>query len=307
MTEGILPLWKEKGMTSHDAVFKVRKIVHIKKVGHSGTLDPDVDGVLPICIGNATKTVEYLMNSGKTYEGVMCLGYTTTTEDKSGEKVEQIPIPKEFPVQRIDEAMKLFEGEIEQTPPMYSAVKVNGKRLYEYAREGKVIDRPSRKVRIDSFKRTSEPVWDPEEETLSFRFEAECGKGTYIRTLAVDTGKALGYPAHMSDLTRTKSGTFNSKECITLTELKEAVEKDQLETVLYPIERALSNFPSIILSKEQWEQVKHGAVLSKTAFLDLKEEPVVFFFKEKAVAIYGTHPSKPTLIKPVKVFRTSIE
>ena len=148
MYEGILPLWKEKGMTSHDCIFKLRKILHMKRIGHTGTLDPSVEGVLPICLGQATKVAEYIMNQGKTYVATVSIGTSTTTEDADGEVVEQNLSTKHFSKEQIISALQRLTGEITQTPPMYSAVKVNGKRLYEYAREGKVIERPSRKVTI---------------------------------------------------------------------------------------------------------------------------------------------------------------
>ncbi len=130
--DGILPLWKERGMTSHDCVFKLRKILHTKKIGHGGTLDPDVEGVLPICVGKGTKVIEYMVDSGKTYEGEITLGFATTTEDVSGEIVEKKPVTTPLSTEQIDQAMAEMTGEITQIPPMFSAVKVNGKRLYEY-------------------------------------------------------------------------------------------------------------------------------------------------------------------------------
>ena len=211
--DGILPLWKERGMTSHDCVFKLRKILRTKKVGHGGTLDPDVDGILPICVGKGTKVIEFLTDSGKIYEGEIALGYSTTTEDASGEVVDSQPLSRPFTLAEIDEAMAQLTGTITQVPPMYSAVKVNGKRLYEYARNNETVERPQRIAEIATFKRTSAPVWDAEKGTQKWRFYVECGKGTYVRTLSVDTGKLLGVPAHMSDLTRTASAGFSKERC----------------------------------------------------------------------------------------------
>lgn len=214
--DGILPLWKERGMTSHDCVFKLRKILHTKKIGHGGTLDPDVEGVLPICVGKGTKVIEYMVDSGKTYEGEITLGFATTTEDVSGEIVEKKPVTTPLSTEQIDQAMAEMTGEITQIPPMFSAVKVNGKRLYEYARNGEEVERPQRKAMIYSFERTSEPIFNESAQTQSWRFKVVCGKGTYVRTLSVDTGKKLGYPAHMSDLTRTASGGLQAAQCLTL-------------------------------------------------------------------------------------------
>ncbi len=189
--DGILPLWKERGMTSHDCVFKLRKILHTKKIGHGGTLDPDVEGVLPICVGKGTKVIEYMVDSGKTYEGEITLGFATTTEDVSGEIVEKKPVTTPLSTEQIDQAMAEMTGEITQIPPMFSAVKVNGKRLYEYARNGEEVERPQRKATIYSFERTSEPIFNESAQTQSWRFKVVCGKGTYVRTLSVDTGKKI--------------------------------------------------------------------------------------------------------------------
>ena len=146
MLEGIIPVWKEAGMTSHDAVYKIRKILKIKKVGHSGTLDPDVSGVLPVCVGSATKIVDHLVESKKEYMGEVTLGYSTTTEDASGDIVETKRVSNPPTTKEIDQALEQLTGEITQIPPMFSAIRIDGKRLYEYAREGLVIDRPGRSL-----------------------------------------------------------------------------------------------------------------------------------------------------------------
>lgn len=304
--EGIIPLWKEKGMTSHDCVYKLRKILKTKKVGHSGTLDPDVEGVLPIAIGKATKVLEYMVNTGKTYEGEVTLGYSTTTEDRSGEIVDRKAVDLQLSQGAIDKAITSLTGEITQTPPMYSAVKVNGKRLYEYARAGEVIERPSRQVTIHSYERTSDVIIDEEQETLSFRFKVSCSKGTYIRTLAVDTGALLGYPAHMSDLTRTESGGYRSAQAVTLRQVQEAVDENHLSAILNPLESALTSFPSYELSEEEWSKVKNGTVFMKSELPVFSEFPIVFYKDSKAVAIYSEHPTKLDRIKPIKVLRTEV-
>ncbi|WP_028273579.1 tRNA pseudouridine(55) synthase TruB [Atopococcus tabaci] len=303
--EGILPLWKERGMTSHDCVMKARKILKTKKIGHTGTLDPDVDGVLPLCIGKATKVIEYLMESGKEYMGEITLGISTTTEDKSGEIVEQKPVPQ-LDEAAIDEAMNQMTGDIVQIPPMYSAVKVNGRRLYDYARQGETVERPKRQAHIESFERTSEPTYDFETQTLSWRFRVLCGKGTYVRTLAVDTGKLLGYPAHMSDLTRTGSGGFKAEECVTLEQVAKHAEAQTVEEILLSIERALTAFPRFELSEDLWLRVKDGALLHQTELDYSGPYPVVFYKEKTAVGIYQEHPSKEGVIKPMKMLRNSL-
>ena len=155
MITGIINLKKEAGMTSHDAVFKLRKILQEKKLGHGGTLDPDVVGVLPIAVGKATRVIEYMTEAGKVYEGEVTLGYSTSTEDASGEIIDRKPVDENLSEERIDQAMQAFIGDIIQIPPMYSAVKVNGKKLYEYARAGQEVERPQRQVTIRNFERTS--------------------------------------------------------------------------------------------------------------------------------------------------------
>lgn len=305
--DGILPLWKERGMTSHDCVFKLRKILQMKKIGHGGTLDPDVDGVLPICLGKGTKVIEYLTDAGKIYEGEITLGFSTTTEDVSGEIVETTNINQPFTHEEIDATMQSFVGEITQIPPMYSAVKVNGKRLYEYARKGETVERPQRKVKIEGFTRTSEPQWDEKKGLQSWRFKVVCGKGTYVRTLAVDTGRKLGVAAHMSDLTRIASGGFTQEQAVTLAEVAAAVEQGTVETLVMPIEQAVTAFFRVDLTEELWQKVKNGVPLPK----DILQVPadyhdnIAVFYHELLVGIYQEHPDKKDLLKPSKMLRTT--
>ncbi len=190
--EGILPLYKPAGMTSHDCVFRLRKILKTKKVGHTGTLDPDVTGVLPICIGKATKVAEYITDAGKTYEGEVTIGFSTTTEDASGEIVETKKVNRTIQREEILQILQSLTGEIKQTPPMFSAVKVSGTRLYEYARKGIEVERPTRVVTIYSIDLLDDRDVFKGDETISFRFRVSCSKGTYIRTLAVTIGQILG-------------------------------------------------------------------------------------------------------------------
>lgn len=306
--EGLLPLWKERGMTSHDCVFKLRKILHTKKIGHGGTLDPDVDGVLPICIGKATKVIEYLTDSGKTYKGEITLGYSTTTEDKSGEIVEQRAVTEALTEDQIDEAMAAFVGEITQIPPMYSAVKVNGRRLYEYARNNETVERPVRKAQIYRFERTSEIHWSKEAGTVSWRFEVECGKGTYVRTLAVDTGSKLGYPAHMSDLTRTASAGMNESQAITLAEVASYMENGTIEEYLLPIETGVAKFKQVDIDETVWQKVKNGMRLDYQVFglSEMPSEAIALFYQGKVVSIYQPNPKEKNKLKPSKVLRNEV-
>ena len=299
--DGILPLWKEKGMTSFDCVFKVRRLLQTKKVGHSGTLDPEVDGVLPICVGKATKVVEYLLESNKVYQGEICLGIATETEDAHGEIVKQEEIISSFTIEEIDAMMETFKGEIIQIPPMYSAVKVNGKRLYEYASKGETVERPERKVKIYEFKRTSTPIYDEDSKIQKWTFEVSCSKGTYVRTLAVDLGEKLGVPAHMSQLTRIKSGPFVSEQCVTLSQLEAFVEQNQAQSVLRPLEEVFETYPRVDVPEEFITKVKNGAILT-TAELPQVIEPSTFYIEGELIALYGLHPEKKGLLKPIKMF-----
>jgi tRNA pseudouridine55 synthase len=299
--DGILLLNKPKGMTSHDCVFKVRKLVKMKKVGHTGTLDPDVSGVLPICLGRATKVVEYITASNKTYEGEVTVGFSTTTEDASGEKIDEKKVERKLSIDEVEEVLHSLTGELVQTPPMYSAVKVNGRRLYEYARKGIEVERPSRRIFIHELKLLSEI--NQQNGTVSFRFRVTCSKGTYVRTLAVQIGDKLGYPSHMSDLIRTSSGKFTLKQCVTLQELEERVQNGTIDEQLLSIEDALTHLPKIIINDKVAEKVKNGAVLPvpKEASLLQVGEPIVIQHNGEILAIYQRHPEKLELIKPIKV------
>lgn len=305
MYEGILPLWKEKGMTSHDCVFRLRKILGMKRIGHTGTLDPDVEGVLPICLGRATKAAEYVTDSGKTYEAVISIGRSTETEDASGATVEEDLSLKRFEASEIVDVLRSLTGEIIQIPPMYSAVKVNGKRLYEYARQGIPVERPSRTVRIKEIELLSdEQVFEGEE--VEFRIRIHCGKGTYIRTLSVQIGEKLGYPAHMASLVRTASGPFNAEDCLTLEEVKQKKEGGELEDALLPIESALSEFPLVPADSVLLPKILNGQVLPAHPLLTAQVR-IVFMDGSRAVAVYRRHPEKEGLMKPEKMFGSAAD
>lgn len=226
--DGIIPLYKERGMTSFACVSRLRQILKTKKIGHSGTLDPGVAGVLPICVGNATKVVDYLMQSGKQYQGELLIGFATTTQDLDGDKIEEKEVTNEIPTSEILSAMNSLTGTIIQIPPMYSAVKVNGKKLYEYARAGETVERPKRQVTISKFELLSSK-YDEENKQQRIRFNVECSKGTYIRTLVVDLARKLGYPGVMSLLTRLKSGGFTLDQTLSLDDVRDAVATQTLQ------------------------------------------------------------------------------
>ncbi|WAE40895.1 tRNA pseudouridine(55) synthase TruB [Staphylococcus pasteuri] len=304
MYNGILPVFKERGLTSHDVVFKLRKILNTKKIGHTGTLDPEVSGVLPICVGPATRVSDYVMEMGKAYEATVTIGRSTTTEDQTGETVEHKSVTEtDLTEQQVDHVIKQFEGTIEQIPPMYSSVKVNGKRLYEYARNNETVERPIRQAIIKNIKRISPLRFDGEE--CHFDIAVSCGKGTYIRTLATDIGAKLGYPAHMSLLTRIESGGFNLEQSLSLEDIKNLHEHDSLQDKLFPIEYGLKGLPQQMVTDDQIKQrILNGQKFYKKQFENINDDQFVFVdnASQKVLAIYIIHPNKPEELKPKKVF-----
>lgn len=251
--DGVLLLNKPRGMTSHDCVMKLRRLLGTKKIGHTGTLDPDVDGVLPICVGAATKLVQFLTAESKEYIGEVTIGYSTTTEDASGEILERLPVSETFSSEQIDAILTEMLGTSIQIPPMYSAVKVNGKKLYEYARAGLDVERPQREVTIFELERTSDI--QHVDGLVKFRFRVHGSKGIFIRTVAVTIGEKLGYPAHMSDLTRVASGNFKLADCVTFAD----IEKGDFD--LLSIDVALADFPTVKVDDWIEKLVRNGVKL----------------------------------------------
>lgn len=257
----IVNILKPTGMTSHDVVGKVRKILNIKKVGHTGTLDPDASGVLPICIGKATKVSELILNKDKSYICELTLGITTDTYDSSGEIIERYD---EFSISK-EELEKAFEtqrGEIKQLPPMYSALKVNGKRMCDLVRAG----------RADEIKLKYRDVNIKELNILSFKddkvmFYVKCSKGTYVRSICYDIGQTLGCGGHMSFLLRTSSGKFNIDNAITLEELELLRDENKLEEHLYDIDYVLSNLNYIEINPKAIKSYVNGAIVYKKGFV----------------------------------------
>ncbi len=233
---GILNIYKEKGFTSHDVVAKLRGICGQRKIGHTGTLDPDAVGVLPVCLGNATRLCDMLTDKTKEYEAVMLLGKVTDTQDTSGTVLEEKPV--NVTEEQAREAIFSFIGHYEQIPPMYSAVKVNGKRLYELARAGKEIERKSRPVEILELE-----ILDMQLPFVTMR--VSCSKGTYIRTLCHDIGQKLGCGACMASLKRTRSGQFSIEDAITLSEAERRMKEGTLEEMLVSVESVFSDLPVI--------------------------------------------------------------
>ena len=237
---GVLNVYKEQGFTSHDVVAKLRGILKTKKIGHTGTLDPDAVGVLPVCIGKATKLCDLITDWGKTYEAVMLLGTTTDTLDISGKIVAQ----SEVNVSEVDvlKACNEFIGEYEQIPPMYSALKHNGQKLYELARKGIEIERKPRTVHINTL-RVNDINLSDKQKTVTIT--VDCSKGTYIRTLCHDVGEKLGCGGCMEELLRTKVGRFSLEESHTLSEVQAAMEEGTIQDQIYPVEQVLADYPAV--------------------------------------------------------------
>lgn len=247
---GIININKPKGITSHDVVYRLRKILNIKKIGHTGTLDPDASGVLPMCVGRATKTADMLTAQDKQYIAEVTLGSATDTLDSSGTVTEtaEVSVSEED----ILNTAKEFLGDIEQIPPMYSAIKKDGQRLYELARQGIEVKREPRTVHIDSIE-----IKDFDLENNKFVMKVDCSKGTYIRSLCDDLGRRLGCFAHMSALERTRSGRFKIEEAYTLEQVEEMLDGGDAG-FLIPIDRVFEEYGKIVVSNRKAAQICHG-------------------------------------------------
>lgn len=300
MTDGIVNLNKPIGYTSHDCVMKLRRIFNTKKVGHTGTLDPAVHGVLPICIGEATKVVPYLTDTDKTYQAEITLGVSTTTEDQTGDVLETVPLLNIIDETEIERVLQRFLGESTQVTPLYSAVKVNGKKLYEYARQGIPVERPERQINVKQLKLTPNTL-KKEGDVVKFSFEATVSKGTYIRTLCVDLGKALGYPAHMSHLVRTRTAAFTLAEAVTLEELEQLKDQQVLHTILHPLQTGLLHLPVWEVDEEMKKRIGFGQKLPRPDGF-LVDTPYRMEHNGELLAIYQTHPDDETIIKSLRGF-----
>ena len=249
--DGILILDKPLGLSSNQALQQVRKLYRARKAGHCGSLDPLATGVLPICLGEATKFSSFLLGANKTYRACCRLGQTTTTGDAEGEVLETRPV-KVDEVQ-IRQTLERFVGEIEQIPPMYSALKHEGQRLYQLARKGKQVERKPRQVKIDEI--TLQAVTGD-----SFTFEVSCSKGTYVRTLAEDIGAALGCGAHLTALHRSAVAHFSEQDAVTMERLQQLGQQgmDRIEGLLLPVTATLAQFPELKLDDATRVDICHG-------------------------------------------------
>ena len=253
MMDGILVIRKEKGFTSHDVVAKLRGILHMKKIGHTGTLDPEAEGVLPIALGKATRLVELLTDREKSYEAVMRLGVTTDTQDMTGTVQKELPV--DVSEEKVREVLQSFLGAQQQIPPMYSALKVGGEKLCDLARKGKVVERQPRPVFFHE-------ICVSEIHLPFVRFSVTCSKGTYIRTLCHDAGEKLGCGGCMESLVRTRAGRFTLDMAHTLSEVEAAVKNGLIDSWIFSIEEVLGEYPALSCKSTADRLLKNGNPLS---------------------------------------------
>lgn len=296
--DGILNIYKEQGFTSHDVVAKLRGICKQKKIGHTGTLDPDAVGVLPVCLGKATKVCDLLTDKDKTYEAVLQLGVVTDTQDMSGEILSK----QEVSVSRdeIEKAVMSFVGAYDQVPPMYSALKVNGKKLYELAREGKVVERKARRITIHQIE-----ISEINMEQKTVTMTVSCSKGTYIRTLCHDIGEKLGCGGAMATLKRTKVSSFMIQDSLTLSEVEELVKAGTVEEHLVKVDSLFASLSAVTVSKKYQKYVDNGnkieiSFLTEPVRTSLNQEFRVYDEDQRFVGIFEAENRKT--LKPKKMF-----
>lgn len=299
MINGIINVYKEKGYTSHDVVAKMRGILKIKKIGHTGTLDPDAEGVLPVCIGKATKLVDMITDKDKTYEAVLKLGITTDTQDMTGKvlSTREVKVNK----QEIEAAIKSYIGEYEQLPPMYSAIKVNGKKLYELARQGKEIERKRRPVIIYDIR-----ILDFNEKDNEIRVSVDCGKGTYIRTLLYDIGETLGCGGTMKSLLRVAVGSFQLSQALKLDEIEKLNREGQLLPYVKQVDDMFGDLAKVKVAREFHKLIYNGNCFMQE---HLKEQQTsinsqrvrVYDEDDNFIGIYQYIPEENTY-HPIKMF-----
>ena len=298
---GIINIYKEQGYTSHDVVAKLRGILRMKKIGHTGTLDPDAVGVLPVCTGRATKLCGMITDWGKTYEAVMLLGTRTDTQDISGNILShtEVNVTK---IQIMD-VIGSFTGEYDQIPPMYSALKHNGKKLYELARQGIEIERKPRRVNIKSILINDINL---EDNDKTVTFTVECSKGTYIRTLCEDIGNRLGCGACMQSLKRTRVGSFSIDNSYTLSQIEQMVQAGKTDEILTPIDEMFSDSRKIIISQEYDKLLYNG---NKLPYNSIQGKNDVQHNEDEQVRVYdkndefiGVYRFKENEFVPVKMF-----
>ncbi len=291
MVNGIINIKKEKGYTSHDVVAKLRGIVGQRKIGHTGTLDPDATGVLPVCLGKATKLCDLLTDKDKTYETVLLLGVETDTQDTTGEILNQSEA--NVTEEEVKACVMSYVGEYDQVPPMYSALKVNGKKLYELAREGKTIERKSRKVKIHQIELL-------EMNLPEVRLRVNCSKGTYIRTLCHDIGQELKCFGCMKELVRTQVSRFNIEESLTLGEVQTLKDSGRLLECIKPLEEVFEDLVQVTLDPIMDFVALNGGTINVEQMIireqwKNQQELAVYSSKGEFIGIYNYCESNDTL------------
>ena len=302
MYNGVINVYKEKGYTSHDVVAKLRGILRQRKIGHTGTLDPDAEGVLPVCLGSGTKLCDMLTDRDKTYRAVLLLGKKTDTQDISGEVLEEKEVAASE--KEIVQAVMSFQGPYEQIPPMYSALKVNGKKLCDLAREGQTVERKARRITIYS-------IHIEKIEIPRVTMTVHCSKGTYIRTLCEDIGEKLGCHGCMESLLRTASGGFLLEDARKLSEIEALRDAGRIEEAVLPTDKALACYPAVIVKDEKGDKLLHNgnpfspamAIGKEGKYIeDLKKTPLrVYDSSGKFVGVYQYRRGKDWF-QPVKIF-----
>lgn len=312
MINGIINVYKEAGFTSFDVVAKLRGITRIRKIGHTGTLDPDATGVLPVCIGSATKLCDMLTDKTKEYEATFVLGFTTDTQDISGKVMStnnKLPADVMLTTENV---IKSFVGKQQQIPPMYSAIKINGQKLYDLARAGKEVERQPRDIEIHYIEIESmeeielESLAVEAEEKLSgkslqVRIKVGCSKGTYIRTLCYDIGQALGVGATMTKLVRTRSGQFAIEDALTLNELekifKEGTDND-INSLVVPVDKVFEEYESLTVTGDMEKRVLNGNFIKS----DNKGEKIRVYLSDGSFAAVYEYSKEHKNYSPYKMF-----
>ena len=262
--EGILVVDKPEGLTSYDVIRRIKRVLRGVRIGHAGTLDPMATGVLPVCLGRATKLVQFIMAGRKLYQGVIVLGISTNTYDREGEVTGRRPVPEDLDPGRVREAARRFTGRLRQVPPPYSAAKYKGVPLYKLARKGLHVEKEPKEIEIYSFE-----ILDVQPPEVEFRLE--CSKGTYVRSLAADLGEALGTGAHLHALVRLASGPFSMEDARPLDEILELAEAGRIDEAFVPMEKALAHIPRLEVDRSLARAIATGREIGVGELLELME------------------------------------
>lgn len=301
MINGVINVYKEPGYTSHDVVAKLRGILKQKKIGHMGTLDPNAVGVLPVCLGKATKLCNLLSEKDKTYTAIMLLGTETDTQDTTGQITNQTPEEEVMKLseEKVFDVIKSYIGEYDQIPPMFSAIKINGQKLYNLARKGEEIERPPRHCKIIDITITKIDL-------PRVSFHVTCSKGTYVRTLCYDIGKDLGVGACMEKLTRTRVERFDIKDSISLSQIEEIRDQGVLEQYITPVDEILDMYSKCMVSEEAEKLLYNGNIFtSRNTLLKMNHQDGqtvrVYTHDGKFIGLY-MYIAEKQIYKPIKIF-----